>query len=76
MTEKPFFIDPSSVLNYKNYQTLTFVQDNHSYSHLGVLTGLHYQAPPKAQGKLVRIAAGKVFDVAVDIRKDSPTFGK
>jgi len=53
-----------------------FVQDNHSRSTRGVLRGLHYQLPPKAQGKLVRVVVGEVFDVAVDIRKGSPTFGK
>jgi dTDP-4-dehydrorhamnose 3,5-epimerase len=53
---------------------LTFVQDNHSKSAGGVLRGLHYQRPPKAQGKLVRVIAGEVFDVAVDIRRNSPTF--
>ena len=53
-----------------------FVQDNHSRSVKGVLRGLHYQLPPKAQGKLVRVVSGEVFDVAVDIRKGSPTFGK
>lgn len=53
-----------------------FVQDNHSKSTKGVLRGLHYQLPPVAQGKLVRCVAGEVFDVAVDIRKNSPTFGK
>jgi dTDP-4-dehydrorhamnose 3,5-epimerase len=53
-----------------------FVQDNHSCSVKGVLRGLHYQLPPKAQGKLVRVVVGEVFDVAVDIRRDSPTFGK
>lgn len=53
-----------------------FVQDNHSRSVKGVLRGLHYQLPPKAQGKLVRVVFGEVFDVAVDIRKGSPTFGK
>ena len=55
---------------------LKFVQDNHSKSVKSVLRGLHYQVPPKAQGKLVRVVAGEVFDVAVDIRKDSPTYGK
>jgi dTDP-4-dehydrorhamnose 3,5-epimerase len=55
---------------------LPFVQDNHSRSQKGVLRGLHYQLPPKAQGKLVRVVAGEVFDVAVDIRRSSFTFGK
>jgi dTDP-4-dehydrorhamnose 3,5-epimerase len=53
-----------------------FVQDNHSCSTKGVLRGLHFQIPPKAQAKLVRVVKGEVFDVAVDIRKDSKTFGK
>jgi dTDP-4-dehydrorhamnose 3,5-epimerase len=53
-----------------------FVQDNHSRSTKGVLRGLHYQLPPHAQGKLVRCTRGAVWDVAVDIRKSSPTFGK
>lgn len=53
-----------------------FVQDNHSKSCKGVLRGLHYQLEPYAQGKLVRCVAGEVFDVAVDIRKSSPTFGR
>lgn len=53
-----------------------FVQDNHSCSSKGVLRGLHYQSAPHAQGKLVRVTQGAAFDVAVDIRKDSPTFGK
>ena len=55
---------------------INFVQDNHSRSVKGVLRGLHYQLPPKAQGKLVRVIQGEVFDVAVDLRKSSPTFGK
>ena len=52
-----------------------FVQDNHSQSRFGVLRGLHYQLPPHPQAKLVRCVTGEIFDVAVDIRKDSPTFG-
>ena len=53
-----------------------FVQDNHSCSAAGVLRGLHYQLPPHAQGKLVRVVQGAAFDVAVDIRRGSPSFGR
>ncbi|MCB5226071.1 dTDP-4-dehydrorhamnose 3,5-epimerase [Alishewanella sp. 16-MA] len=53
-----------------------FVQDNQSLSHRGVLRGLHYQTSPFAQGKLVRVITGSVFDVAVDIRKSSKTYGR
>ncbi len=53
-----------------------FVQDNQSVSKKGVLRGLHFQKPPHAQGKLVRVASGKALDVAVDLRKDSATFGQ
>lgn len=55
---------------------VSFVQDNHSRSTQGVLRGLHYQLPPFAQGKLVRVTRGSVFDVAVDLRRGSKTFGK
>ncbi len=55
---------------------MRFVQDNHSRSAQGVLRGLHFQLPPHAQGKLVRCTSGAVFDVAVDIRRSSATFGK
>ena len=55
---------------------IVFVQDNHSRSLKGVLRGLHYQLPPHAQGKLVRVTQGSVFDVAVDIRRGSATFGR
>ena len=57
-------------------QAPAFVQDNHSRSSRGVLRGLHYQLPPHPQGKLVRCVVGEIFDVAVDIRRSSPTFGQ
>ncbi|MCV0399671.1 MAG: dTDP-4-dehydrorhamnose 3,5-epimerase [Nitrosarchaeum sp.] len=61
---------------YENQITTRFVQDNFSHSARGVLRGLHYQKNPKAQAKLVVALRGEIFDVAVDIRKDSPTYGK
>ena len=60
----------------KNGIPFEFVQDNQSFSSAGVLRGLHYQNKPFAQGKLVRVILGKAIDVAVDLRPDSPTFGK
>lgn len=60
----------------KNIGEISFVQDNESKSTRGVLRGLHFQKPPYAQAKLVRCIEGEVLDVAVDIRKGSPTFGK
>ena len=60
---------------FLGYQ-INFCQDNESKSSKGVLRGLHYQLPPHAQTKLVRVISGRVLDVAVDIRKNSPTFGK
>lgn len=76
--ERGFFLES---FNQKTFEEATglkreFVQDNHSKSSKGVLRGLHYQLPPMAQGKLVRVVQGEVFDVAVDIRKSSPTFGQ
>jgi dTDP-4-dehydrorhamnose 3,5-epimerase len=53
-----------------------FVQDNHSYSGKDVVRGLHYQLPPHPQGKLVRVVTGEIFDVIVDLRRSSPSFGK
>lgn len=75
--ERGFFFES---FNRKAFQEATgldvdFVQDNHSKSAKHVLRGLHYQLPPKAQGKLVRVVQGEVFDVAVDLRKGSKTFG-
>ena len=57
-------------------QAPSFVQDNHSRSSRGVLRGLHYQLPPHPQGKLVRCVGGEIFDVAVDVRRSSSTFGQ
>lgn len=65
-----------SLLNFKLPKPKPFVQDNHSSSRKNVLRGLHYQLSPYDQGKLVRVVSGAVYDVAVDIRKDSPTFGQ
>lgn len=76
--ERGFFME---TWNQKKFEELVtgkptqFVQDNHSKSKKGILRGLHYQTE-NTQGKLVRVISGEVFDVAVDIRKDSPTFGK
>ena len=76
--ERGFFFESfnQKVFDAAVGRKVEFVQDNHSKSVRGVLRGLHYQLPPMAQGKLVRVAQGEVFDVAVDIRKSSPTFGK
>ncbi len=76
--ERGFFFES---YNHKVFEQaigrkIEFVQDNHSKSSKGVLRGLHYQLPPHAQGKLVRCVEGEVFDVAVDIRQSSPTFGQ
>lgn len=71
-----FFFESFNTRDFEHATGLkeTFVQDNHSKSAKGVLRGLHYQVK-HAQGKLVRVAQGAVFDVAVDIRKNSPTYG-
>ncbi len=64
------------VFNQAVGSEVRFVQDNHSRSARGVLRGLHFQLPPHTQGKLVRVVGGAVFDVAVDIRRSSPNFGR
>ena len=76
--ERGFFFESFNLNDFNKATGLdvNFVQDNHSKSSRGVLRGLHYQLPPHAQGKLVRVIQGEVLDVAVDIRKSSPTFGK
>ena len=74
--DRGFFLESWNDATFKKLGLdWTFVQDNHSRSAKGVLRGLHYQNP-NPQGKLVRVVAGSVFDVAVDIRKGSPTFGQ
>tara|TARA_B100001248_G_C27288030_1_gene411052 strand:- start:285 stop:863 length:579 start_codon:yes stop_codon:yes gene_type:complete len=65
-----------SLFNKVVGEEIKFLQDNHSSSNVGVLRGLHYQIEPKSQGKLVRCVSGSVFDVAVDIRRSSPTFSE
>jgi dTDP-4-dehydrorhamnose 3,5-epimerase len=76
--ERGFFFESFNLKEFKKATGLSpvFVQDNHSKSSKGVLRGLHYQLPPMMQGKLVRVVQGEVFDVAVDVRRSSPTFGK
>ena len=72
-----FFLETYKKSEFQqNGINVDFLQDNHSKSSKGVLRGLHYQTNPKAQAKLVRCSKGKILDVAVDIRKNSPTFGK
>ena len=76
--ERGFFFESFNQARFDSAQgeSITFLQDNHSSSVRGVLRGLHYQLAPHAQGKLVRCSAGEIFDVAVDIRRGSPTFGQ
>lgn len=71
-----FFLESynEKLFNAETGAKVSFVQDNHSRSTQGVLRGLHYQLPPHAQGKLVRVVSGAVFDVAVDVRASSSTF--
>ena len=76
--ERGFFYESFNQKKFNEVieQDITFVQDNHSKSFKGVLRGLHYQEAPFEQGKLVRVIAGEVFDVAVDIRDKSSTYGQ
>ena len=72
-----YFLESFSERDFSaQVREVKFVQDNESKSCYGVLRGLHFQKPPHAQSKLVRVVKGRVLDVAVDIRKGSPTFGK
>ena len=75
--ERGFFMEMYKRSEFSKYGiTQIFVQDNHSHSVRGVLRGLHYQKQPAAQAKLISVIRGEVFDVAVDIRKGSPTYGR
>lgn len=75
--ERGYFFESFSEKKFiENVCNTRFVQDNESKSKYGVIRGLHFQKPPFAQSKLVRVIQGKVLDIAVDLRKNSPTFGK
>lgn len=75
--DRGFFMETYSKKVFAdNGINVEFVQDNHSHSSQGVLRGLHFQKPPFAQDKLIRVTQGEVVDIAVDIRPNSPTFGK
>ncbi len=76
--ERGYFFESFNAKEFaeKTGLNITFVQDNESKSRYGVLRGLHFQKPPYTQSKLVRVVSGRVLDVAVDIRKGSPTYGK
>ena len=75
--ERGWFTESYNQATFKSLGlNMNFIQDNLSFSKAGVLRGLHFQNDPHAQGKLVKVIEGKVLDVAVDIRPDSPTFGQ
>lgn len=74
--DRGFFMEKYKKSDFFAQGIPDFVQDNYSYSKYGVLRGLHYQLPPYDQGKLVTVISGKIWDVAVDIRKNSTTFGQ
>lgn len=75
--ERGYFFESYSKTKFEDLGIkIDFVQDNQSFSNKGTLRGLHYQNPPFAQTKLIRVLDGEIIDVAVDLRKDSPTYGK
>lgn len=75
--DRGYFFESYNKLNFEKYGiNISFVQDNQSKSNYGVIRGLHFQKQPKAQTKLVRVLEGTIFDVAIDCRKNSSTFGK
>ena len=71
-----YFFESYNARDFAQVADITFVQDNESRSCYGVVRGLHFQKPPYAQSKLVRVVEGRVLDVAVDIRRNSPTYGQ
>lgn len=76
--ERGFFFESFNQQGFEDAigRSVTFVQDNHSHSVRGVLRGLHYQLNPRAQGKLLRVLSGEIYDVAIDLRRGSPTLGQ
>ena len=75
--DRGYFFEPFNQKWFnENIGVIDFVQDNESQSNRGVLRGLHFQKPPMAQAKLVRVIKGEVLDVVIDLRKDSPTYGE
>lgn len=75
--KRGFFSEVFSAKAFAEIEAKPFVQDNHSWSsEVFTIRGLHFQNPPRAQGKLVRVARGRILDVAVDIRRSSPTYGR
>ena len=75
--ERGYFFESYNEVSFlDNKIAVKFIQDNQSFSHKGVIRGLHFQVPPFAQTKLVRVLQGEIVDVAVDLRKDSETFGE
>lgn len=76
--ERGYFFESFNTKSFTKLlgRDIAFVQDNESLSHEGVVRGLHFQLPPHAQSKLVRVVRGSILDIAVDIRRGSPTFGK
>lgn len=76
--DRGFFLESFNLNQFKKLvnKNINFVQDNHSCSKKGVVRGLHYQLPPFEQAKLIRVVSGKIFDVALDLRKNSKTYGR
>ena len=74
--DRGYFFESFNQQKVQEYFNVSFIQDNESFSQKNVLRGLHFQVPPFAQAKLVRVIQGSVLDVVVDLRKNSPTYGQ